>query len=201
MEALIGVAGFLVVATATPGPNNLVVMRAAARSGFLAALPAIGGVVIGGLALLVVVITGAGALFAVEPKLQLVVTIGGCLYLVWLAVGLMIGRPDQNEAATPGVSGRLTSGFGGLFVFQFLNPKGWVMLLTAASAVSASSTPGALALLAALFVPISLISLLAWALFGSLIMRCLARRAVRIWFDRAMGCLLLGVVALLPFEM
>ncbi len=203
MEALIGVIGFLVVAAATPGPNNLVVMRTAARSGFRAALPAIGGVVLGGLALLAVVIAGAGALFAAEPQLRFAVTIGGCLYLAWLAVGLMFARNERNEAAAPApaLSGRLAQGVGGLFIFQFLNPKGWVMLLTAAATVSAASALESFAVLAVLFVPISLVCLLVWALFGSLIMRWLERPEIKNRFDRAMGGLLLGAAALLLFEM
>lgn len=63
MTSLLAIAGLLFVAAGTPGPNNLVVMRTAAAAGFIGALPAVGGVVLGGLALLAVVATGVGAAF------------------------------------------------------------------------------------------------------------------------------------------
>ncbi len=61
MEALIGAAGAIAAAALTPGPNNFVVMRTAARGGLAGALSAIAGVVLGSLALLAVVVAGAGA--------------------------------------------------------------------------------------------------------------------------------------------
>ena len=41
MSALLIGAGVIAVATITPGPNNLLVMRIAARTGFVSALPAL----------------------------------------------------------------------------------------------------------------------------------------------------------------
>ena len=89
MDALIGVAGLVAVAAITPGPNNLVVMRTAAHSGFMGALPAIAGIVAGGLAMLLLVIAGVGVLFAAEPRLYSLITVGGGVYLCWLGVGLV----------------------------------------------------------------------------------------------------------------
>jgi hypothetical protein len=60
MNALMAVAGFITVAAVTPGPNNLVVMRTAMRAGILGALPAIAGVVVGGIVLLSLATLGLG---------------------------------------------------------------------------------------------------------------------------------------------
>ena len=52
MYRLFAVCGLLCVAAITPGPNNLVVLRASSQGGIRAALPAIAGIVLGGLLLL-----------------------------------------------------------------------------------------------------------------------------------------------------
>lgn len=89
---LLGVATLVAVAAITPGPNNLVVMRAAALDGFHAAIPAMTGVVAGGLAMLALAVGGAGLAVAREPRLLNVVAIAGAAYLGWLGVGLIWAR-------------------------------------------------------------------------------------------------------------
>lgn len=86
---LLGVATLVAVAAITPGPNNLVVMRAAALDGFRAAIPAMTGVVAGGLAMLALAVGGAGLALTREPRLLSVVAIAGAAYLGWLGVGLI----------------------------------------------------------------------------------------------------------------
>ena len=60
MRTLITVAGMVAIAAITPGPNNFVVMEAAARAGFAAAIRAILGVLPGSLILLATVWGGLG---------------------------------------------------------------------------------------------------------------------------------------------
>ncbi|HWM86990.1 MAG TPA: LysE family transporter [Kofleriaceae bacterium] len=180
MQVLVGVVTLVLVAAITPGPNNFVVLRAAARAGLAAALPAIAGIVAGSLALLAVVGAGAGALFAAEPQLRTLVTVAGCAYLAWLGAGLLRSQPAAPAASTP-PAGPLA-----LFGFQFLNPKGWVMVLTATSA--APDAPWWH--LAAVFAIVPALCLLVWSLLGAGISRLLARPVAAARFDRVMGVLL-----------
>ena len=193
MDALIGTAGLVIAATLTPGPNNLVVMRAAARAGFAAVLPAIAGIVLGSLALLALMVAGAGAVFEAEPRVQAALAVAGCLYLVFLGARLLAGGAgDQpSEEALP-------AGVAGLFAFQFLNPKSWVLVLTATAAAPAGA--GALATfvqLAVLFVVISTLCLLLWSAFGRALARHLQRRPLRVALDRTLGALLIVSALLL----
>jgi len=201
VEALIGVAAFISVAAITPGPNNLVVMQAAARGGAAGALPAIVGVVLGSLALLAVVVAGAGAAFEVEPRLRTVLAVGGCLYLSWLGVQLVM-RTFRGDARLSGAPDKpLPTGVLGLFAFQFLNPKSWVMVLTAAAVGQSRAGPLATFLrLSPLFVVIPTVCLALWSSLGSAMARVLKRPAVQSWFDRGMGLLLVGSAALLLTE-
>lgn len=192
MTSLFPIALFLFVAAATPGPNNLVVMRTAAHDGWAGTLPAVAGIVVGGLALLAVVTAGAGSAFSTWPWLRTAIEIGGAFYLVWLGGRLFAAAGHEDKGM------RLPAGLRGLFGFQFLNPKGWAMVLTAVAAYPASAASNTFFRLAPLFVLIPTLGLLMWAVLGSTLAPTLARPVARVWTDRSLGALLV-LAALLLF--
>lgn len=195
MEDLLAAAGALVAAALTPGPNNFVVMRAAARGGLIGALPAITGTVLGSLALLAVVVAGAGAAFEAESRLEPALAIAGCLYLVYLGIRLLASGSGSTDQ--PGDEA-LPAGAAGLFAFQFLNPKSWVLVLTVTAATPAGDGPLAVFLrLAVLVVVITTLCLLLWLAFGSAMARHLERRPLRVALDRTLGALLIASALLL----
>jgi threonine/homoserine/homoserine lactone efflux protein len=192
MTTLFSTGLFLLIAAITPGPNNLVVMRAAARNGWRAALPAAAGVITGGLVLLAVVTAGADGAFAAWPWLRGMIELAGVLYLVWLGTRMIAAAgEDAGSAALP-------AGLPGLFAFQFLNPKGWVMVLTVVAALPGANGAHALLYLAPLFVCIPAACLLLWAGLGGALAPYLGRPVVRQWTDRVLGALLI-LAALLLF--
>lgn len=190
MSPLFSTTLFLLVAALTPGPNNLVVMRTAARGGWSEALPAVLGVVAGGLALLAAVTAGAGSAFIAWPLLRTAVRALGVIYLAWLGVRLFAAAGRDTGATA------LPTGIAGLFGFQFLNPKGWVMVLTVVAALPATTAAGAFLHLAPLFVCIPFACLLIWAALGRAVSRHLPQPMVRAWTDRILGALL--ILAALP---
>ena len=195
MDSLIPVAGIVAVAAVTPGPNNFIVMAAAARNGARAAVPAAAGVVAGTLALLAVVWTGAGAAFQAVPWLRPALTLAGASYLCWLGGCLIWHARGRSPGAGVPAEGRLPRSGLGVAAFQFLNPKGWVLVLTAAAAMARE--PAAAYILAAIFVVITLPCLTLWAVTGSAIAERLTHPAAKAWFDRSMGALLVGSAVLL----
>ncbi len=192
MEAYLAIAGLVTVAAVTPGPNNFIVMEAAARGGVAAALPAIFGVMLGTLILLSLVWAGTGALFDTHPGLRGLLTAAGCLYLVWLGAALVWRSSDGGEVKVERTS--LPRSLTGLALFQLFNPKGWVMVLTAMAAASSSGVNGTLLLaqLVAIFLLVTGLCLLLWALAGTAIAHLLRQPGGRRWFDRAMGILLIA---------
>lgn len=198
MDALIGVAGFVVVAAITPGPNNLVVMRAAASSGFAGAMPAIVGIVAGGLAMLALVVAGLGGLIASHSWLRMLIIVAGGAYLCWLGASMVMGSFDLRISSQATPPRALPGGVTALFVFQFMNPKSWVMVLTAFSAVRASpESTNLLLVLAGLFVLVPVFCLSAWALLGARLTSWLNRPFFRAWFDRVLGVVLVASALLL----
>jgi len=197
MDPLLAVCGLLCVAAITPGPNNLVVLRAAGHAGLRGAMPAIVGIVCGGLLLLAVMALGAGAAFATHPPLRRWAGAIGALYLVWLGVSLCAaGIAPRRAAATPAT---LPAGTLGLIGFQFLNPKSWVIVLTVLAAMPGTGLRDYLPL-AGLFVLIPTLCLLLWAALGAWLARWLVRPTVRRAVDIAMGALLVACAFLLLIE-
>lgn len=193
MDPFIAVTGFIVVAVITPGPNNFIVMAAAGRGGFVAALPPMAGVVGGSVALLAVAWAGAAAAFEALPGLRTIVMLVGAGYLTWLGA-MMIGQAGADASAAILLPDTALA----VAAFQFMNPKAWMLMLTAVSAVAGEG--GALPALVALTAIVALASagcLGLWAAAGAAIAGWLARPAARRWFDRAMGGLLIVSAALL----
>ena len=197
MDPLLAACGLLCVAAITPGPNNLVVLRAAGHAGLRGALPAMVGIVCGGLLLLAVTALGAGAVLAAHPPLRRWAGAIGALYLIWLGISLCTaGVAPRHAAAT---SAALPAGTLGLIGFQFLNPKSWVIVLTMLAAVPATGLRDYLPL-AGLFVLVPALCLLLWAALGAWLARWLVRPTVRRGVDIAMGALLVACAFLLLIE-
>lgn len=196
MDQLLAAAGLLGVAAITPGPNNLVVLRAAGHAGLRGAMPAIVGIVGGGLLLLAIMALGAGTVFAAYPSLQRWVGTIGALYLAWLGFSLCAAG---IAAKPPAAATTLPAGTLALVGFQFLNPKSWVLVLTVLAAMPIAS-PGDYLPLAGLFVLVPAACLLLWALLGAWLARWMLQPTVHRGVDIAMGVLLIACAALLLIE-
>ncbi|UGB37353.1 LysE family translocator [Frateuria soli] len=196
MHDLFAAAGLLLAGAITPGPNNLVVLREAGRGDRQATAGAIVGIVLGGLALLAVVVAGAGTLLATHATLRAVLAVAGAGYMAWLGLRLL----GNARGMAPLPADVLPTGVLGLFCFQFLNPKGWAMVLALVAARPATGPAGYLPLVL-LFTAIPLTCLLAWSLAGRVLAPHLARARSRRRIDSAMGALLLASAALLLLDL
>ncbi len=199
MDRLLALCGLLCVAALTPGPNNLLVLRAAGSVGVRGAMPTILGIVLGGLSLLAVMMLGAGTVFASHPPLRQWIGVCGSLYLVLLGASLCVGGIRPLKAGTASPEPSLSTGTLGLIGFQFLNPKSWVMVLTALAALPVNAWRDYLPL-AGLFVLIPTSCLLLWAALGAWLARWLVRPTVRRRTDIVMGALLVACAGLLLIE-
>lgn len=191
MQALVAVAMLIFVAAITPGPNNLMVLRAAANGGVRAAAPAIVSVMLGGVVMIELVEWGLVAVPNRLSSLRTGTVILGSIYLAWL--GIEMGWRDQaHDLSTPNVSAPFGRALG-LFAFQFANPKAWTLVLTAASAFHPDGgSAHAQIMLTTIFCLISSLCLTLWALLGSVAVRWLSRDSARRCFDRVMGIVLVA---------
>ena len=117
---------YVATMSVTPGPNNLMLAASGVNFGFRRTVPHMLGISIGhGIQVAIV----AGLLAWVmawlnDMRLGLVLT--GCAYLLWLAWRqAQAGQPGGGKSAQP-------LGFVGAALFQWVNPKAWMMVLNAA---------------------------------------------------------------------
>lgn len=134
---LLGIATFAFITSVTPGPNNMMLLASGAQFGFVRTLPHMLGIVFGVAMLLLSVLLGLGVLFKLYPVMYSILNVAGAAYLLWLAFKIASGpvsgiRENATEKSKP-----LTWWQAALF--QFINPKAWMMAL---GSVSTFSLPG-----------------------------------------------------------
>jgi threonine/homoserine/homoserine lactone efflux protein len=181
---------FATVMFFTPGPNNIMLLSSALTYGFRPTLPHIAGITIGFAFMVGAVGVGLGTVFIAYPILQTILKWGGVAYLVYLAAAIAMADPVKPEQAGRR-KGPMT--FWGAAMFQWINAKGWVMVIGTITAYAAiASFPWNIAIQVTLSLILGTLSCTAWALFGSSLRRHLtSRRAVRA-FNIVMALLLLA---------
>jgi threonine/homoserine/homoserine lactone efflux protein len=176
----------------TPGPNNVMLTASGANFGLRRTLPHMLGICAGFALQMLAVCAGLGVIFRRWPQLQDGLRWAGAVYLVYLGWRLL--RPAE---APVGPAPRPLSLLEAA-AFQFLNPKAWVMNLTAATLFLprelATLAAAAYMLLVGVLLPAP--CALVWALFGSSLRSLLARRRGRLAFNSAMA-LALGATAVM----
>lgn len=185
MSPLATIALLLFTGAITPGPNNLIVLRKAAEHGWQGSLGDIAAIVAGSVILLSLALAGVAALVAGWPVSRAILAGIGAAYLGWLGACLLRGTPASGNPG-PGLDG-----VPAVFLFQFLNPKGWLLMLVVAAAAPAGAPAAAWPLLP-LTAAITGACLLLWAALGHALARAFADPARRRGFDRACGVVLLG---------
>jgi threonine/homoserine/homoserine lactone efflux protein len=126
MNQLLGLAGFALVGSITPGPNNSLLLASGSRFGFRRTAGHVAGTALGMGALVFVVAGGVGVALLAVPGLELALKVVGSAYLLYLAARI---------ATSHGAGGAVVArplGLLGAVAFQFANPKGWLFALAAA---------------------------------------------------------------------
>lgn len=172
MDTLLPLATFAFVSSITPGPNNIMLTSSGILFGFVRSIPHMLGITFGFGVMLVLCAAGIGSLVLAVPAIHVVLKSLGSAYLLYLAWQLrsMAFRQDGNSFARP-------MSFLGAALFQFANPKAWVMAVTGASAFLPLVQPVwfAIALFCLVFCAINLPCVGVWAGTGAVLRRYLAQ--------------------------
>lgn len=198
MSAILAATTFVFVTTLSPGPNNFIVMHAAAKGGPRAALAPILGVVLGGLIMLILLQLGLLHWLQDHPERQQWLQYAGAALLSWIAWGLATAPPPSDpETQTHG-----RNGFVGMTLFQCLNPKTWLGAATAVSLLSRNAADNQNpAVLVLLYTLIPMINLSLWAGLGNRLTRHLKNTRFRRCFQIGSGLLLFGFALLILPEL
>lgn len=152
------------IAAFTPGPNNTMLLATGINFGVRRAWPHILGIAIGFPFMIACIGFGLRRIFEIYPLIYVALKYLGAAYMVWLAWKIAISKPSGDD----GVVKAEPITFLQACAFQWVNPKGWIMAVTALSAytVAAQYTVGVLAVVGT-FVFMGFASALTWVLFGA----------------------------------
>ena len=178
---------FSLVGSFTPGPNNTIATATAANFGFRAALPHIFGVPFGFSTMLALGSLGAVGLLLSLPTAAGAIKWAGIAYLVYLGWLLIrAARPTPDYA--PGTLAARPLTFLESAVFQYVNPKAWMLATaTGGTFMSGRDVATRAALICMVFSATCIASLAVWAWMGAALRRWLRAGRRRWWFNMAMG--------------
>jgi threonine/homoserine/homoserine lactone efflux protein len=186
---------FALVAAVTPGPSNVMLTTAGANVGVVGGVPCLLGVTAGMGLMMFLVPLGLGTVVLRNPVVLAALHWGGAAVLLWLAWTIATSR------RTPAATEQSPVGFVGAAVFQWVNPKSWLVSASAAGTFLAPDVGSPVvqaAMLGGLFALAALPSGLVWLAFGASVQRLLTSPRRLRTFNVVMGALLaLSVVVIL----
>jgi len=175
---------YMATMSVTPGPNNLMLAASGVNFGFRRTLPHMLGISIG-VGIQIVLVAGLLAwVMTWLDALRLPLVFVGCAYLFWLAWRQAgAGQPGNSEKSRP-------LGFFGAALFQWVNPKAWMMVLNAAILFLPHGNWTAVLWMAAMSIFVNLPCIAVWAFAGDKLRITLRDpRALRV-FNYTMATLL-----------
>jgi len=178
---------FSFVASITPGPNNIMLMASGANFGFKRTLPHMLGVALGFVFLFLVIGAGLANLFERLPKMYYVLKIIGICYLLFLAwkIATAASIEQGNARAKPFT-------FFQAALFQWVNPKVWVMSITSISVYAPEQTLHQITFVALVFGIVNIPSLTTWVVAGQQLRRWLSNPKRLRKFNIVMALLLVA---------
>ncbi|MGK9054146.1 LysE family translocator [Neorhizobium petrolearium] len=188
LETFLALVLFAFTTSITPGPNNMMLFASGVNFGFTRTVPHMLGIGAGFLSLLIAVGLGLGALLQTLPAVYTALKFAGGAYLVWIAwkIGTSRNLSDGKTGAGP-----MT--FLGAAAFQWVNPKAWVMAVTAMATYTDPDYYLQTVLLVGIaFAAVNVPSVSTWAGFGSALREWLSVPARLKWFNITMAVLLVA---------
>ena len=194
VEIFLALLVFAFVSSVTPGPNNLMLLASGVNFGFRRTIPHMLGIGVGFFVLLLAIGFGLGALIETVPSFYAALKFAGgayMLYLAWkIAMSRSIGEAKHRDKAEP-----MT--FLQAAAFQWVNPKAWVMAVTAMATYTNEAQYFVTVLVVGVaFAAVNLPSVSTWAGFGSALRDWLSVPVRLKWFNITMAVLL--VISLWP---
>ena len=185
---------FTLLATGTPGPNNILLTLSGSQFGFKKTIPFILGIRFGILLLFCLMGVGIGTIIVNNPNLHFALKLLGACYLTYLAFKIAFSTSHNNTHQQVALIS-----FKKGILMQFINPKAMTMVL---SCIAAFSLPGehyiaSIIQAALVFTLVGVFSNILWALFGVAINSLLSTTKAQLIFNRTLAVLTLLAIVLL----
>jgi threonine/homoserine/homoserine lactone efflux protein len=192
LDTFLALVLFAFTTSITPGPNNMMLFASGVNFGFRRTIPHMLGIGVGFFSLLIGVGLGLGAVLHTVPLVYTVLKFAGGAYLVWIAWKIATSRSlSEGRSAVRPMS------FLSAAVFQWVNPKAWVMAVTAMATYTIEDVYfGSVLIVGVAFAAVNVPSVSTWAGFGSALREWLSDPVRLKWFNISMAVLL--VLSLWP---
>ena len=173
MEYLFSVIIFSISASVTPGPNTIMAMSSGLNFGTRRSMPLLWGICLGFSLMLFFVGIGIGQVFALFPQLTIYMKVFGVVYLVYLAY-VIANCGELKKGAKFDEPLSFLKGV----MFQWINPKAWVVCVSAVSifTTQGNSYIGELLLLTCAFLIVGPLSVGIWIFLGAFLKQHLTNR-------------------------
>ncbi|WP_025994720.1 LysE family translocator [Pseudomonas viridiflava] len=189
LDLLLAFALFAFVTSVTPGPNNMMLLASGVNFGFGRTLPHMLGISIGFFVLVLAVGFGLGSVFKAWPMLYTLLRYVGAAYLLYLAWKIATSGPASDSSESRGEP----MSFMGAALFQWVNPKAWIMAIGAISTYTPMQGYFTnVVIISSVFALINLPSVGIWAGFGSLLRNVLRDPVGLRIFNGVMAALLVA---------
>lgn len=191
MEFYLAIFIFATSTTITPGPNNIMIMTSGLNYGVKSSLPHLLGICFGFPAMVIMVGLGFSVVFENYPLFHEVIKVLGVIYLLYLAwlIGSSSPTSLEGEKSKPFT-------FTQAALFQWVNPKAWVMATGAVSAYTSISSDifSQVLMIALAFFIVAFPCVGIWLVFGVGLKRYLKSATHQKMFNLAMALLLVASV-------
>ena len=191
ISSLVGIAVFGFVTSVTPGPNNTYLLTSGMNFGAKKSLTYINGIMVGLVAMFSGMYLGIGTLFDLYPDLQNWMKYAGFAYILYMAYGIIASTFAGAHEEIRRV------GFIRATVFQLINPKAWIVVMTVVAAfIPENATLVEGSLLLTVFLIATYPGAVIWAAFGEVMSGLLSKPTPRRIFNISAAILL--VISMVP---
>jgi len=188
-ELILAISAYNFVMYVTPGPNNSILTASGIKFGFFRSVPNIFGIPTGHGLQLALVCLGLGSLFTTFPILLDILRYVGAAYILYLAYKMFgsLNVTSSEEKSRP-------LKYYEAILFQFVNPKAWVICITAVSLYypDQENLFVGTAFMVVMSTIINIPSISIWAYGGSVIRQYLNNKNLKKIIESILAILLIG---------
>jgi threonine/homoserine/homoserine lactone efflux protein len=198
---LLSLVGFALIASVTPGPNNLLLMSSGALFGWRRTMPHLAGILLGFAVVMAAAVFGLGSIVAKWPWLVIIVRVMGATWLVWMSLRFFRAALRNVEVEARIEEAPISRPFSFLeaVLFQWVNPKAIVASLSSAGAYVAIADPAwrRAIIIVGVFFCAGLIACSSWMIAGDALNRYLSSGRSATRFNACMGVMILATAVLI----
>ena len=186
-NTLLPLIAYAFATSATPGPNNMMLLASGANFGLRRSLPHMLGISMGHAFMVMVMGLGLAAVLHQSPQVMIGLKLAAIAYVLWLA-----WKIAHSAAPTEGKVGAKPLTFLQAAAFQWVNPKAVAMAITAVTVYGGTGSIGSVATVALVFAAVNLPSVALWCGMGEALRSLLQNETRLRVFNWTMAALLIA---------